>query len=332
MSRDRIETIDLKRMRVYVAGHRGLVGSAIHRALEAQGACHLITRSHLQLELTRQIDVIEFFRAERPDVVFLCAAKVGGILANDTYPAEFVHSNLAIQSNVIHEAWRAKVKRLIFLGSSCIYPKNCPQPMREEYLLSGPLEPTNRPYAIAKIAGMEACWSYNRQYGTEFVALMPTNMYGIGDNYHPNDSHVFAALIRRAHEAKMARKTSMTVWGSGKPKREFLCSDDFAKAALLIAGMSSKALTAAFPADAPPMINVGAGIDISIRGLSEIVAEVVGYKGGIDWDRSRPDGMAQKLLDISRIRALGWSPETSLRDGIALAYSDYLKRLKMKVA
>ncbi len=324
------QSIDLERMRIYIAGHQGLAGSAIHRALKARGARHLITRSHQELDLTQQAGVVDLFRAERPEVVFLCAAKVGGILANDTYPAEFLYSNLAIQNNVIHEAWRSKVKRLVFLGSSCIYPRECPQPMREEHLLTGPLEPTNRPYAIAKIAGLEGCWSYNRQYGTEFVALMPTNMYGIGDNYHPEDSHVFAALIRKAHEAKTARKASIPVWGSGKPKREFLCSDDFAKAALMIAELPSEALAAAFPADAPPMINVGAGVDVSIRELVEQVSEVVGYQGGIEWDPSRPDGTPQKLLDISRIRALGWAPEISLRDGIALAYKDYLKRLDTK--
>ncbi len=320
------QSIDLEQMRVYVAGHRGLAGSAILRALEARGARHLITRTHDELDLTRQDDVIELFRAERPEVVFLCAAKVGGILANDTYPADFLHSNLAIQSNVIHEAWRSKVKRLVFLGSSCIYPRECPQPMRETHLLTGPLEPTNRPYAIAKIAGLEACWSYNRQYGTEFVALMPTNMYGVGDNYHPQDSHVFAVLIRKAHEAKAAKKASLSVWGSGKPRREFLCSDDFAEAALLIAQLGSDALHAAFPTDAPPMINVGAGVDISIRELVDRVAEVVGFQGEIEWDRSRPDGTPQKLLNISRIQALGWSPRTSLRDGIALAYADFLER------
>ncbi len=313
-------------MRVYVAGHRGLAGSAIHRALEARGARQLITRSHEDLDLTHQAGVIDFFRTERPEVVFLCAAKVGGIHANNTYPAEFIHSNLTIQSNVIHEAWRAEVKRLVFLGSSCIYPRDCPQPMREEHLLTGPLESTNRPYAIAKIAGLEACWSYNRQYGTEFVALMPTNMYGIGDNYHPEDSHVFAALIRKAHEAKVANKATISVWGSGTPRREFLCSDDFAKAALKIAGLCSDDLAATFPLNAPPMINVGAGADISIAELVELVAEVVGYSGTIEWDRSRPDGTPQKLLDISRIRALGWAPETSLRDGIALAYRDFLSR------
>ncbi len=321
------QAIDLERMRVYVAGHRGLAGSAICRALESRGARKLITRSHDELDLTRQADVVELFRTERPEVVFLCAAKVGGILANNTYPAEFIHSNLAIQSNVIHEAWRSKVKRLVFLGSSCIYPRDCPQPMREDYLLTGPLESTNRPYAIAKIAGIEACWSYNRQYGTEFVALMPTNMYGVGDNYHPENSHVFAALIRKAHEAKVAKRSSMVVWGSGNPRREFLCSDDFAEAALLIASLDSKGLKDAFPADAPPMMNVGAGADISIRELAALIAEVVGFKGGIEWDASRPDGTPQKLLDTGRIRALKWAPETSLRDGIALAYRDYLKRV-----
>jgi GDP-L-fucose synthase len=320
------QSVDLQRMRVYVAGHRGLAGSAILRALKARGTRHLITRSHDELDLTRQADVVELFRAERPEVVFLCAARVGGILANNNYPAEFLYANLAIQNNVIHEAWRSQVKRLVFLGSSCIYPRECPQPMREEHLLTGPLEFTNRPYAIAKIAGLEACWAFNRQYGTEFVALMPTNMYGIGDNYHPEDSHVFAALIRKAAEAKTANRASIRVWGSGKPRREFLCSDDFAKAALLIAELPREALAAAFPADAPPMINVGAGVDISVRELADLVAEVIGYQGGIEWDPSRPDGTPQKLLDISRIRALGWAPETSLRKGIALAYADYVKR------
>lgn len=320
------KAIDLEHGRVYVAGHRGLAGSAIHRALLSRGADNIIKRSHEELNLTCQADVVDFFRAERPEVVFLCAAKVGGIHANDTYPAEFLYSNLAIQNNVIHEAWRSKVRRLVFLGSSCIYPRDCPQPMREAYLLTGPLEATNRAYAVAKIAGVEACWSYNRQYGTEFIALMPTNLYGIGDNYHPENSHVFAALIRRAHEAKVAKKKSITVWGSGKPRREFLCSDDLAKAALMVAELSSEALAAAFPADAPPLINVGAGTDMSIRELVELVNEVVGYKGRIDWDASRPDGTPQKLLDISRISALGWAPQTSLRDGIALAYADFLKR------
>ncbi len=320
------KAIDLEHGRVYVAGHRGLAGSAIHRALLSRGADNIIKRSHEELNLTCQADVVDFFRAERPEVVFLCAAKVGGIHANDTYPAEFLYSNLAIQNNVIHEAWRSKVRRLVFLGSSCIYPRDCPQPMREAYLLTGPLEATNRAYAVAKIAGVEACWSYNRQYGTEFIALMPTNLYGIGDNYHPENSHVFAALIRRAHEAKVAKKKSITVWGSGKPRREFLCSDDLAKAALMVAELSSEALAAAFPADAPPLINVGAGTDMSIRELVELVNEVVGYKGRIDWDASRPDGTPQKLLDISRISALGWAPQTSLRDGIALAYRDFLSR------
>lgn len=319
-------------MRIYLAGHRGLAGSAIHRALEARGARQIITRSHEELDLTGQAGVVELFRAERPEVVFLCAAKVGGILANDKYPAEFLYTNLAIQSNVIHEAWRSKVKRLVFLGSSCIYPRECPQPMREEHLLTGPLESTNRSYAVAKIAGLEACWSYNRQYGTEFVTLMPSNMYGIGDNYHPDDSHVFAALIRKAHEAKTARLGSIRVWGSGNPRREFLCSDDFAEAALLIAGLSSDALASAFPADTPPMINVGSGVDISIRELVGLVTDVVGFDGDIQWDPSRPDGAPRKLLDIGRIRALGWAPRTSLREGLALAYGDYLKRVKQEVA
>lgn len=316
--------IDLERMRVYVAGHTGLAGSAIMRALETRGARDVVTRSHAELDLTVQVDVADFLQREKPEIVFLAAAKVGGIHANDTLPADFLYSNVAIQTNVLHEAWRSGVKRLVFLGSSCIYPRDCPQPMKEEYLLTGPLEPTNRAYAIAKIAGVEACWSYNRQHGTEFVALMPTNMYGIGDNYHPEHSHVFAALIRKAHEAKTAKRDHMVVWGSGKPRREFLCSDDCARAALLISELSSQALARTFPENEPPIINVGAGVDLTIRELVDEVNDVVGYRGGIEWDASRPDGTPQKLLDISRISALGWRPEISLRDGIALTYQDFL--------
>lgn len=320
------EPLDLTRLRVYVAGHRGLAGSAIHRALENTGAHHIVARTHDELDLTDQTAVAALFRDECPEVVFLCAARVGGILANDSYPAEFLYSNLAIQTNVLHEAWRSKVRRLVFLGSSCIYPRDCPQPIREEYLLTGPLEPTNRAYAVAKIAGVEACWSYNRQHGTDFIALMPTNLYGIGDNYHPEDSHVFAALIRKAHEAKVANKESMVVWGSGTPRREFLCSDDLARAALMVARMPRDSLAAAFPSGAPPILNVGAGVDISIKELVGEVTRVVGYGGSIEWDRSRPDGTPRKLLDISRISGLGWQPQVSLRDGIALAYRDFLSR------
>ncbi len=316
---------ELKDARVYVAGHRGLAGSAIHRALEARGVSELISRSHAELDLTEGSRVREFFDDSKPDVIFLCAAKVGGIAANAAFPATFIHANLAIQSSVIHEAWKAGVRRLVFLGSSCIYPRDCPQPIREDYLLSGPLEPTNRAYAIAKIAGIEACWSYNRQYGTEFVSLMPSNLYGPGDNYHPEESHVLAARIRKAHEAKKNKDPAIAVWGSGTPRREFVHSDDLAEAALLVAGLSSQALATAFPADRPPIINVGAGADISIKELVEMISEVVSYKGRIEWDASRPDGTPRKLLDASRIQALGWTPRTKLRDGIARAYSDFLQ-------
>jgi GDP-L-fucose synthase len=316
---------ELQHARVYVAGHRGLAGSAIHRALKARGVSDIITRTHAELDLTERNLVGDFFHQTKPEVVFLCAAKVGGIVANATYPATFIHSNLAIQTNVFHEAWKAGVRRLVFLGSSCIYPRDCPQPIREDYLLSGPLEPTNRAYAIAKIAGVEACWSYNRQYGTEFVSLMPSNLYGPGDNYHPEDSHVMAARIRKAHEAKAGRSPSMAVWGSGAPRREFVYSDDLAEAALLVAGLSDEDLPRAFPADEPPIINVGAGADISIKELVELICQVVGYEGRIEWDPSRPDGTPRKLLDVSRIQALGWTPKTRLRDGIVQAYAEFLE-------
>lgn len=317
---------ELGHARVYVAGHRGLAGSAIHRALEAAGVAGIITRTHEELELTQAGAVRELFREEKPEVVFLCAAKVGGIAANDAYPADFVFSNLAIQTNVIEEARAAGVRRLVFLGSSCIYPRDCPQPIREEYLLTGPLETTNRAYAVAKIAGVEMCWSCNRQHGTEFIGLMPSNLYGPGDNYHPEDSHVLAALIRKAHEAKRDQRRAMTVWGSGAPRREFVYSDDLAEAALKVAGLSSGELAETFPRDLPPIVNVGAGTDISIKELAEVIREVIGFEGDIEWDASRPDGTPRKLLDVSRISRLGWAPRTALRDGIALAYQDFLKR------
>lgn len=319
-------TSELGHARVYVAGHRGLAGSAIHRALEAAGVAGVITRTHEELELTQAGAVRELFREEKPEVVFLCAAKVGGIAANDAYPADFVFSNLAIQTNVIEEARAAGVRRLVFLGSSCIYPRDCPQPIREEYLLTGPLEATNRAYAVAKIAGVEMCWSYNRQHGTEFIGLMPSNLYGPGDNYHPEDSHVLAALIRKADEAKRDQRRAMTVWGSGAPRREFVYSDDLAEAALKVAGLSSGELAETFPRDLPPIVNVGAGTDISIKELAEVIREVIGFEGDIEWDASRPDGTPRKLLDVSRISRLGWTPRTALRDGIARAYQDFLKR------
>lgn len=324
--------LDLARSRVYVAGHRGLAGSAIHRALTAAGVTDIITRTHDELDLTRPDGVRKLFQETRPEVVFLCAARVGGIAANNAYPADFIFSNLSIQTNVLESARAAGVRRLVFLGSSCIYPRDCPQPILESYLLSGPLESTNRPYAVAKIAGVEMCWSYNRQYGTEFVGLMPSNLYGPGDNYHPEDSHVLAALIRKAHEAKRDQRGVITVWGSGTPRREFVYSDDLAEAALTVASLSGDTLAETFPQHLPPIINVGAGADISIRELVEVICEVIGFQGSLDWDTSRPDGTPRKFLDVSRIMRLGWVPRTALREGIALAYRDFLDRGEGRIA
>ena len=317
---------DLRSARIYVAGHRGLAGSAIFRVLEAAGCANLITRTHEELDLTQADGVRELFRETKPEVVFLCAAKVGGIAANDACPADFILANLAIQTNVIAQAHASGVRRLVFLGSSCIYPRDCPQPIKEEYLLTGPLEWTNRAYAVAKIAGVEMCWSYNRQHGTEFIGLMPSNLYGPGDNYHPENSHVLAALIRKAHEAKHNGRLSMTVWGSGAPRREFVHSDDMAEAALMVAGLPSAKLFGVLPPDTPPIFNVGAGTDISIRELAELIREVIGFEGELEWDTSRPDGTPRKLLDVSRMDVFGWKPRTKLRDGIKLAYQDFLQR------
>jgi GDP-L-fucose synthase len=314
---DKAEFMD-RDARIYVAGHRGLVGSALMRRLQAGGYTNLITRTHAELDLTDQAAVREFFEREQPEYVFLAAAKVGGILANDTYPAEFIRDNLAIQTNVIHEAWRAGVKRLLFLGSSCIYPRDCPQPIKEEYLLTGPLEPTNRPYAVAKIAGIEMCWAYNRQYGTQYLAVMPTNLYGPGDNYHPENSHVIPALIRRFHEAKVKGEPSVTVWGTGTPRREFLYSDDMADACVFLMSLPDEKFDSVLnpPHSAPPLINIGVGEDLTIRELAETIARVVGYEGKITFDPSKPDGTPRKLLDVSRLRALGWRARVSLREGL----------------
>ncbi|MCX7174812.1 MAG: GDP-L-fucose synthase [Proteobacteria bacterium] len=310
--------------RIYVAGHRGLVGSALLRGLEKGGYRNIIVRTHAELELTDQSAVREFFDRERPDYVFLAAAKVGGIHANNTYPAEFIYSNLAIQTNIIHEAWRHDVKRLLFLGSSCIYPKQCPQPIREEYLLTGPLEETNRPYALAKIAGVEMCWSYNRQYGTRFLAAMPTNLYGPGDNYDLNNSHVLPALIRKVHEAKLGQDAEVSIWGSGTPRREFLYSDDMADACLHLMNLDDVLFSKVLGADAPPLVNIGCGEDLSILELAGLVKEAVGYSGRFVLDPGKPDGTLRKLLDVSRLNALGWKAHTTLREGIRLAYADYL--------
>ncbi|MDH4094674.1 MAG: GDP-L-fucose synthase [Betaproteobacteria bacterium] len=309
--------------KIYVAGHRGLAGSAIVRRLRAAGYEHLALRTHAELELTDAAAVRRFFETELPRHVVLAAAKVGGILANDTMPAEFIRENLAIQTNVIHEAWRAGVKRLLFLGSSCIYPRDCPQPMKEEYLLTGPLEPTNRPYALAKIAGIEMCSAYNRQYGTRFLAVMPTNLYGPGDNYDLQTSHVLPALIRKAHEAKARGEDRLVVWGTGEPKREFLHSDDMADACVYLLGLPEARYAPLVAPATVPLVNIGAGKDLSIRELAELVCEVTGFRGRLEFDASKPDGTPRKLLDTARLDALGWRPRLALREGIRKAYADF---------
>jgi len=310
--------------RIYVAGHRGLAGSALLRRLAARGHAAPIVRSHAELDLTDQAAVRRFFDEERPELVFLAAARVGGILANSTYPAEFIRQNLAIQTNVIHEAWRSGVKRLLFLGSSCIYPRDCPQPIREEYLLTGPLEPSNRPYAVAKIAGIEMCWSYNRQYGTGYLAAMPTNLYGPGDNYDLHDSHVLPALIRKMHEAKLRGDKEVVVWGTGAPRREFLHSEDMADACLHLLNLPEAQFGRLLGADSPPLVNIGCGEDLSIRELAELVKRIVGFPGELAFDSSKPDGTPRKLLAVERLSRLGWRATIGLEDGIARAYADYL--------
>jgi GDP-L-fucose synthase len=312
--------------RIYVAGHTGLAGSAIVRALRARGCSTLITRSHAELDLTDCASTAAFFRSERPEIVFVAAARVGGILANSTYPADFIRDNLAIQDNVIHQAWRAGVQRLLLLGSSCIYPRDCPQPIREEYLLTGPLEPTNRPYAIAKIAGIEMCRAYNRQHGTRYLCAMPTNLYGPGDRYDLASSHVLPALIRRFHEAKQRGDKSVTLWGTGTPRREFLYSDDMAAACVHLMGLPVEAVSAIVNDREPPLINVGCGEDLTIRSLAELVRAIVDTDASIEWDPSKPDGTPRKLLDVSRIAALGWRHTMALEDGIRRAYADFQAR------
>lgn len=312
--------------KIYVAGHRGLVGSALMRRLAAKGYRNLITRTHAELDLTQQAAVHDFFAREKPDYVLLAAAKVGGIHANNTYPAEFIQQNLAIQTNVIHEAWRNGVQRLLFLGSSCIYPRECPQPIREEYLLTGPLEPTNRPYALAKIAGIEMCHAYNRQYGTRYMAVMPTNLYGPGDNYDLNNSHVLPALIRKMHEAKQNQAKEVVVWGTGAPRREFLYSDDMADACIYLLEQPEERLQGLFNDSQPPLINIGCGTDLTIRELAEMISVTIGFSGNLAFDSSKPDGTMRKVMDVSRINALGWRNKMPLQEGIALAYQDMLSK------
>lgn len=305
-----------KKAKIYIAGHRGMVGSAIARQLASAGYTNLVTRTHAELDLTKQAAVMQFLEQEKPDYIFLAAAKVGGIHANNTYRAEFIYQNLMIEANIVHAAWQAGVQHLLFLGSSCIYPRDCPQPIREEYLLTGPLELTNEPYAIAKIAGIKLCESYNHQYGTQYVSVMPTNLYGPNDNYDLNTSHVLPALIRKAHEAKVRSDKEMLVWGSGKPMREFLYVDDMADACVFLmeAGMKEG------------LFNVGTGEDVTIRALAETVMSIVGFQGEIVFDAGKPDGTPRKLLNVDRMRQLGWQAQTSLRDGIAKAYADFLTK------
>lgn len=307
--------------RVFVTGHRGLVGSAIRRYLTAAGYERLLLRTSAELNLTERDAVWEFFKNQRPEYVVLAAAKVGGIQANSKYPVEFIRDNLLIQANVIDACYEFGVKRLLFLGSSCIYPKLCPQPIREEYLLTGPLEPTNRPYAIAKIAGIEQCWAYNREYGTRFVAAMPTNLYGPEDNFDLANSHVLPALLRKIATAKAEGAGHVEVWGTGTPRREFLYSDDLAEACVFLLQLADEQLDTLLQADGPPLINIGVGEDISIRELAELIGRLLDYKGTLTFNSAQPDGTPQKLLDVSRIRSLGWSARTSLEDGIRRTYA-----------
>lgn len=317
--------------KIYVAGHRGMVGSAIIRTLHAQGVepSRILTRTHAELDLINQAAVEAFFARERPTQVYLAAAKVGGIHANNTFPAEFIYENLMVQANVIHAAHRHGVQRLLFLGSSCIYPKLVPQPMAESALLTGPLEPTNEPYAIAKIAGIKLCESYNRQYGSDYRSVMPTNLYGPGDNYHHENSHVVPALIRRFHEAKVENAPQVAIWGSGTPRREFLYVDDMARASVFVMNLAP----AEYQAQVQPqmsLINVGFGSDVTIAELAQTVAKVVGYQGEIVFDRNKPDGTLRKLMDSSRLLAMGWRPTVGLEEGLSLAYRDMQQHMRSK--
>ena len=325
-----------KSARIYVAGHRGLVGTALMRTLQDNGYHNFLTRTHAELDLTNQAAVEAFFAAEQPDYVFLAAAKVGGIHANNTYPAEFIRDNLAIQTNIIHAAYQNRVKRLLFLGSSCIYPKLAPQPMQEAHLLTSELEPTNRPYALAKIAGIEMCWSYNRQYQTQYLAVMPTNLYGPGDNYHPENAHVIPALIRRFYEAKLVNAPSVTVWGTGNPKREFLFSNDMADACVYLMNLPDEHFIPMLGQDRndglAPLVNIGVGVDLTIRELAEQIKRVVGYTGDVRFDPSQPDGTPRKLMDVARVNAMGWRASTPLEAGLAAAFRDFLNQITDKDA
>ncbi|WP_114936364.1 GDP-L-fucose synthase family protein [Mucilaginibacter endophyticus] len=305
-----------KNAKIYIAGHRGMVGSAIFRKLEKEGFTYFVTRTSSELDLRDQVAVSQFFTEEKPDYVFLAAAKVGGIVANNTYRAEFLYDNLQIQNNIIHNSYLNGVKKLMFLGSSCIYPKLAPQPLKEDYLLTGPLEETNEPYAIAKIAGIKMCDAYRAQYGCNYISVMPTNLYGFNDNYHPQNSHVLPALIRRFHEAKEHGIPNVTIWGTGLPKREFLFADDLAEACYYL--MNNY--------DEPGLVNVGTGVDISIKDLALLVKNATGYSGEIDFDISKPDGTPRKLMDVSKLHSKGWQHTIELEEGIALAYKDFLSK------
>lgn len=309
-----------KNAKIYVAGHAGLVGSAMLKQLKEKGYHNIILREMDQLNLRDQSSVGEFFQVEKPEYVFLAAALVGGIHANNTYPADFIYDNLLIECNVIHASYLNKVKKLLFLGSSCIYPRECPQPMKEEYLLTGPLEPTNEPYAVAKIAGIKMCQAYNKQYGTKFISVMPTNLYGPNDNYHPLNSHVLPALIRRFHEAREANRPYVEAWGTGSPRREFYYSEDMAAACIFL--METY--------DGSEIVNIGCGQDMTIRELTALVAKTVGYQGQIRWDESKPDGTPRKLLDVTRLHGLGWTKHTPLEEGLKLAYRDFLENPKIR--
>ncbi|WP_394678102.1 GDP-L-fucose synthase family protein [uncultured Sphingobacterium sp.] len=305
-----------KDAKIYIAGHRGMVGSAIHRKLSELGYNNIVTRTSSELDLRNQQAVADFFDQEKPDYVFLAAAKVGGIMANNTYRADFIYENMAIQNNVIKSSYDNKVKKLMFLGSSCIYPKMAPQPLNEDMLLTGTLEPTNEPYAIAKIAGIKMAEAFRDQYGCNYISVMPTNLYGINDNYHPQNSHVLPALIRRFHEAKINQLPEVIIWGTGTPLREFLFSDDLADACVFL--MNNY--------DEKQFVNIGIGEDLSIKDLAELIKDVIGYKGTISFDSSKPDGTPRKLMDVSKLHALGWKHQVSLREGIQLAYADFLEK------
>lgn len=306
--------------KIFIAGRYGLVGSAIERALRRQGYENIVGLRHAELELTNQAEVETYFKIEKPHYVFLAAAKVGGILANNTYPAEFIYSNLEIQNNVIHACYKFGAKKLLFLGSSCIYPKFAAQPMTEDELLNGKLEPTNEPYAIAKIAGIVMCQSYNRQYGTNFVSVMPTNLYGINDNYHPDNSHVIPGLIRRFHDAKTANAPEVVVWGTGSPMREFLFADDLGDACVFVMRQYS----------GNDIVNIGSGVEVTIKTLAELIKKAVGYEGVLRFDATKPDGTPRKLLDVSKLTNLGWRAQTRLEDGLKAAYQNFLQNVSMR--